>query len=109
MKDLPETVKPYKKTKIFNEDSIPAGILGEHRTMKGVWGKINIIEGELDYIAMRKIAVQRSAKTGMTDNRKEEKGLPGTANARVMPFRERMDGGRKSHCYAHGWIPHSIS
>ena len=37
----------------------------------------------------------------MTDNRKEEKGLPGTANARVMPFRERMDGGRKSHHRLH--------
>lgn len=49
MKDLPKEVKPYKKTKIFEEDTIPKGILNDHKTLPGVWGVINIIEGELDY------------------------------------------------------------
>lgn len=50
MKQLPSSVLAYKKTKVFNDESIPQGLLKDHRTLKGVWGVINIIEGELLYI-----------------------------------------------------------
>lgn len=49
MKDLPENVQAYKKTKVFDENTVPKGILNDHQTMGGVWGKINVLEGELVY------------------------------------------------------------
>ena len=49
MKLIPETVKAYKKTPVFNEETVPKGLLKDHRTQKDVWGKINILEGELVY------------------------------------------------------------
>ncbi len=50
MKDLPEKVHAYKKTDLFDETSIPYGLLKDHSTKANVWGKINIIEGKLLYI-----------------------------------------------------------
>lgn len=49
MKTLPDTVKHYKSTPEFNEDSIPAGLLRKHSTAAGVWGRIRIMEGQLLY------------------------------------------------------------
>ncbi len=49
MKTLPKTAKPYKRTPIFNESNIPAGLLKDHNTKSGVWGIINVIEGKLEY------------------------------------------------------------
>lgn len=50
MKQLPTKVSFYKKTKVFDEKTIPKGILNSHQTISGVWGRINVIEGELIYI-----------------------------------------------------------
>ncbi len=49
MKQLPEDVIPYKRTPEFDENSIPGGLLHEHSTKENVWGKIVILEGELQY------------------------------------------------------------
>lgn len=49
MKHLPQDVHAYKKTAVFDENSVPSGLLKEHRTKKNVWGKINVIEGKLLY------------------------------------------------------------
>lgn len=49
MKNLPVDVAPYKQTPEFDELSIPAGLLKEHQTKEGVWGKIVILEGQLQY------------------------------------------------------------
>ena len=49
MKQLPQSVAPYKRTPEFNEESIPKGLLKAHNTKSGVWGKIVILEGELRY------------------------------------------------------------
>ena len=49
MKKLPDNVKAYKKTPVFTEETVPAGLLNDHNTKTGVWGKIVIIEGELEY------------------------------------------------------------
>jgi tellurite resistance-related uncharacterized protein len=49
MKPLPQTVTAYKKTPEFTEQSIPKGLLNDHQTKTGVWGKIVILEGELEY------------------------------------------------------------
>jgi tellurite resistance-related uncharacterized protein len=49
MKDLPQNKVVYKTTKIFDQNSIPKGILNNHSTKAGTWGKINIVEGFLLY------------------------------------------------------------
>lgn len=49
MKELPLNVSAYKKTPEFDEESVPSGLLNEHRTKGSVWGKIVVLEGELQY------------------------------------------------------------
>jgi tellurite resistance-related uncharacterized protein len=49
MKTLPENVNSYKKTPIFTNDSVPKGLLRAHQTKAGTWGKIVVLEGELQY------------------------------------------------------------
>lgn len=49
MKVLPENVRVYKKTDVFDENSVPQGLLKDHNTRPNVWGKINVIEGKLLY------------------------------------------------------------
>ncbi|MBX9947079.1 MAG: DUF1971 domain-containing protein [Reyranella sp.] len=38
---------PYRSTPIFDEQTLPAALRGEHRTKAGVWGVIRVIEGRL--------------------------------------------------------------
>lgn len=49
MKTLPLTVTAYKRTPEFTEQSVPAGLLKDHKTKAGAWGKIVILEGSLEY------------------------------------------------------------
>jgi tellurite resistance-related uncharacterized protein len=49
MKELPPQVTPYKKTPEFTEKSVPDGLLKDHNTKTGVWGKIVVLEGRLEY------------------------------------------------------------
>jgi tellurite resistance-related uncharacterized protein len=49
MKKIPDTVAPYKRTATFKEDSVPKGLLADHRTKAGVWGVITVTAGRLEY------------------------------------------------------------
>ena len=40
---------PYKRTAIFDENTLPAALRGEHRTKPGVWGVIRVLDGRLRY------------------------------------------------------------
>lgn len=46
---LPADCVPYRRTPDFTQDTIPAGLLREHRTARGVWGLIHVVEGKLLY------------------------------------------------------------
>lgn len=50
MKKLPSKVKPYKRTPLFTEESIPESLLKKHNTKEGTWGLINVEQGELEYV-----------------------------------------------------------
>lgn len=41
--------QPYKRTAIFDEVTLPAGLRKEHRTKPGVWGIIRVLHGRLLY------------------------------------------------------------
>lgn len=49
MKSLPASVVPYKRTAIFSESTLPAGLLRSHSTKAGVWGRIHVLDGALLY------------------------------------------------------------
>ena len=49
MQLLPENCVSYKKTPVFTEDTIPAGLLKAHQTKSGTWGEIVVLEGQLLY------------------------------------------------------------
>jgi len=46
---LPPGLTAYKRTPVFDQDSLPAGLRREHRTKAGVWALIHVIEGSLLY------------------------------------------------------------
>ena len=49
MKTLPQDARPYRRTPEFTEASVPAGLLKQHSTKAGTWGKIQVLEGRLRY------------------------------------------------------------
>lgn len=49
MRRLPAGVRAYRRTDTFSDDSVPAGLLGEHSTRPGTWGKIVVVKGILRY------------------------------------------------------------
>lgn len=55
---LPEGLKAYKKTPVFDETSIPAGLLKDHSTKDGVWALIHVIEGRLLYRILEPLSEQ---------------------------------------------------
>ena len=46
---LPANVSVYKQTDEFTEQTIPAGLLKDHTTKAGVWGRIVVSAGQLEY------------------------------------------------------------
>ena len=47
--EFPENFIPYKKTPVFSEESLPSGLKNDHSTKVGIWGKIIVIEGRIQY------------------------------------------------------------
>jgi hemoglobin len=46
---LPEDARPYRRTPVFTEDTVPAGLLRAHTTKEGAWALIHVLEGRLAY------------------------------------------------------------
>ncbi len=47
--DWPEGLTAYKQTPEFDTVSVPAGLLKDHATRAGVWGRIHVTQGRLIY------------------------------------------------------------
>lgn len=47
--ELPVSFIAYKKTPLFTEDTVPAGLKKDHSTKTGVWAKIIVSDGSLRY------------------------------------------------------------
>lgn len=41
---------PYKVTAIWDQDSLPAAIRGQHSTKAGTWGLLRVLDGEVDLV-----------------------------------------------------------
>lgn len=48
--ELPTDATAYRRTPDFTETTIPAGLLADHTTKAGVWGRIVVREGALRYV-----------------------------------------------------------
>jgi tellurite methyltransferase len=48
-REFPEGLTEYKRTPIFTTDSIPTGLKRDHSTKEGVWGRICVLAGKLEY------------------------------------------------------------
>jgi tellurite resistance-related uncharacterized protein len=46
---LPPGLVAYRRTPIFDQDTIPVGLRRQHRTRPGVWGLITVVEGSLRF------------------------------------------------------------
>ena len=46
---LPAGLVAYRRTPVFDQDTIPAGLRREHRTAPGVWGLITVLDGRLRF------------------------------------------------------------
>ena len=49
MKRIPPFVAAHHRTREFTESTVPPGLLRRHTTKRGVWGRIQILEGSLLY------------------------------------------------------------
>jgi tellurite resistance-related uncharacterized protein len=46
---FPGGLRPYRRTDLFTQDTVPAGLLKAHNTKDGTWALITVLEGELIY------------------------------------------------------------
>jgi len=47
---LPKNYYSYKQTPLWDETSIPELILSHHNTKQGVYGRIRVLSGSIEYI-----------------------------------------------------------
>ncbi len=47
---LPAAAVPYRETRLFDEKTVPPGLLANHQTRPGVWGRLVVASGCLDYL-----------------------------------------------------------
>ena len=45
----PHAPVPYKRTAVFDENTLPEAFRKEHRTKRGVWGVIRVLDGRVRY------------------------------------------------------------
>lgn len=43
----PECAEPYHSTNVFDQHTVPAGLLADHRTKPRVWGRLEVLSGTL--------------------------------------------------------------
>lgn len=48
----PSAVLPYRRTPVFDENTLPVELRREHRTKPGVWGVIRVLDGRVRYQAL---------------------------------------------------------
>lgn len=51
-RDPSPAARPYKRTPIFDEHSLPKGLRRKHRTKPGVWGVIRVLDGRVRYVVI---------------------------------------------------------
>lgn len=50
MRDLPDGLVHARTTSIFDNDTVPAGLLRAHRVAEGVWGRLVVHTGTVGFV-----------------------------------------------------------
>lgn len=58
--ELPPGFSPYKQTPEYDQDTVPRGLLAEHSLKEGSWGRIDVLEGQVE------VALQGCGKRRLT-------------------------------------------
>lgn len=61
---LPKDVKVYAETPVFTEDSCPHKLTREHDTKPGVWGRLIVLQGALDFVIPGPPSITQHIETG---------------------------------------------
>ncbi len=48
-RELPDGWAPHRRTDTFSETTVPKGLLSRHTTKAGVWARIHVLRGRLEY------------------------------------------------------------
>lgn len=64
MKRLPESVVAYRRTPTFTESTVPKGLLRQHATKAGVWGRICVEAGALRYRILEPVREEHMLSPG---------------------------------------------
>ena len=48
-REIPAGYEPYRRTPVFDEHTVPEALLRDHSTTRGVWARIHVTRGALDY------------------------------------------------------------
>lgn len=62
--DLPAGVQLVRTTVKFDQDSVPAGLLRDHRVAEGVWGRLVVSSGHLTFLFEDSDEQPRSVSAG---------------------------------------------
>lgn len=59
---LPSGMVAYKRTTEFTADTVPAALTDDHSTKEGVWGVLNVTQGNMAYhVPSRELTIELSA------------------------------------------------
>lgn len=47
--EWPDGLVPYARTREFDQDTVPRGLVSSHATKAGVWARIHVLEGTMLY------------------------------------------------------------
>ena len=64
--EIPEGFEPYKRTVQFDETTVPAALLADHATKRGVWAIIHVLAGRLTYRVEPPLAREQIVEAGGT-------------------------------------------
>jgi tellurite methyltransferase len=62
--EAPEGLTEYRSTPEFTSETVPAGLLRDHATKAGTWGRIEILAGEVTYVTAAPSAQTLRLSTG---------------------------------------------
>ncbi len=57
-------LEAYRRTPVFDESSVPNGLLHRHTTKAGVWGRICVLEGVLVYRILEPVVREERLEPG---------------------------------------------
>lgn len=62
LSSMPKNCAPYKRTADFTFDTVPDALTNDHSTKEGVWGVLNVVQGEMFYhVPSRQASVELEA------------------------------------------------